>query len=203
MEDKFREIYEKSPIGIIFHDKEGIAVNANDSALKIMAISELDDILGINLFDNPFIVDKREELLKEGIIRFQAPLDLDIIKNLGFYYPTKNGVLFLDYTVSLIDSDFLVQIQDITEHKKAEKALRESEQKYRALFSSTPDYTLLIGMDGTLIEVNEAARKITGLSEEDLIGKNFTDLKLLLDEEIPLHMEKVSQLLERKKCKTL
>ena len=75
-----------------------------------------------------FIEEKKEELLDDGIIRFQAPLDLDIIKDFGFYYPTKKGVLFLDYTVSVTDSGYLVQIQDITERKKAEEELQKSEK---------------------------------------------------------------------------
>ncbi len=70
-EDEFKEIFNQSPIGIIFHNKEGIAVNANTSALKIMAISKIDDILGINLFDNPFIEEKKDELLKKVLSGFK------------------------------------------------------------------------------------------------------------------------------------
>ena len=39
--DEYKEIFNQSPIGIIFHDKKGITVNANDSALKIMGLSEI------------------------------------------------------------------------------------------------------------------------------------------------------------------
>ena len=84
--DEYKEIFNQSPIGIIFHDKKGIAVNANNSALKIMGIFRLDDILGINLFDNPFIAGKKEELIDNGVIHFQAPLDLDMIKDSWFLY---------------------------------------------------------------------------------------------------------------------
>ena len=92
--DEYKEIFNQSPIGIIFHDKKGITVDANNSALKIMAISRLDDILGLSMFDNPPIEEKKEELINDGVIHFQAPLDLDIIKNFGFYYPTKKGFYF-------------------------------------------------------------------------------------------------------------
>ena len=86
--------------------------------------------------------------------------------------------------------------QDITELKMAEKELKENEQKYRTLFNSSPDFTILVGVDGNLLDVNHAAQEITGVSKESLIGKNFTELDLLLDEEMPLHMEKVSQVLK-------
>jgi PAS domain S-box-containing protein len=91
--------------------------------------------------------------------------------------------------------------RDITERKRAEKELKESEQKYRTLFNSSPDYTILIGTNGKLIDVNEAAQKAVGLSKEELIGKNFTKLGLLLDEEMPSHMENVSHILKGKHIK--
>ncbi|MGB9978405.1 PAS domain S-box protein [Methanobacterium sp.] len=91
--------------------------------------------------------------------------------------------------------------QDITELKKAEKELKENEQKYRTLFNSSPDFTILVGVDGILLDVNYAAQEIVGLSRENLVGKNFTELDLLLDEEMSLHIEKVSQVLEGKNVK--
>jgi PAS domain S-box-containing protein len=55
-----------------------------------------------------------------------------------------------------------------------------------------------VRVDGKLMDVNDAAQEIVGLSREDLNGKNYTKLKLLLDEELPLHTEKVSQILKGK-----
>jgi len=91
--------------------------------------------------------------------------------------------------------------QDITELKMAEKELRESELKYRTLFNSSPDSTILVGTDGNLMDVNLAAQEVAGLSKENLAGKHFTELNLLLDEEMPLHIKKVSQILEGKSLK--
>jgi PAS domain S-box-containing protein len=39
--DEFREIFNQSPIGILFYDKEGITLNVNNSALEIVGISKL------------------------------------------------------------------------------------------------------------------------------------------------------------------
>ena len=44
----------------------GRLTNANDSALKIARILKLDDVLGTNLFDNPNIASKKDELHKKG-----------------------------------------------------------------------------------------------------------------------------------------
>ena len=62
--DLFKDIFNKSPVGILFYDKKGKLMHFNQSALKIMGISKSEDILKINLFDNPVIVEKKNKLLK-------------------------------------------------------------------------------------------------------------------------------------------
>ena len=56
------EIFYQSPIGIFLYDKNGILTKANNSALNIARIPKLDDVLGTNIFDNPKIAFKKEEL---------------------------------------------------------------------------------------------------------------------------------------------
>ncbi len=80
-------------------------------------------------------------------------------------------------------------IEDITTKKIAEEALKENEEKYRALFESDPDYTILLGLDGYLLDVNPAAAKITGLSKEELVGKHFMELSIFPEEELASHRE--------------
>ena len=139
-----------------------------------MAISKIDDILGINLFDNPFVEEKKDELLKEGIIRFQAPLDLNIFKELNIYHPIKNEVIFLDYTVYVTDYGYLMQIQDITESKRAEEELFEDKEKYKSLFENSMDAVLLTIPDGSILAANPAAEEMFGYSEEEIckLGRN-------------------------------
>jgi len=173
LEGKFREIFNKSPLGIIFYDEEGNTFDANKSALDIMGIPKLEDILGFNLFMNPYIQDRKDELLVEGSINFQAPLDLDLMKTLGFYSPTKNGIVFLDYTIYVIDSGYLVQIQDITEHKQVEKSLVNGEEKYKHLIETANSIILHWKPDGTITFMNPYGLRFFGYKKEELIGKNI------------------------------
>ncbi|MCZ3364879.1 MULTISPECIES: PAS domain S-box protein [Methanobacterium] len=92
-------------------------------------------------------------------------------------------------------------IKDITERKRAGKQLKENEQKYKTIFNSSPHYMIIIGLDGNLIDVNKAACEVVGLSREELIGRNFTELDLLLDEEMPLHVNNISHVLKGNKTK--
>lgn len=78
---------------------------------------------------------------------------------------------------------------DVTERKHAETILKESENKYKTLFESDPDYTILISREGILLDVNDAMVDLTGLSKKELVGKNFTVLNFLLEKEMEQHIK--------------
>ena len=58
-------------------------------------------------------------------------------------------------------------INDVTDRKRAEQALRESEQRYRALFDESRDGVWLNARDGTLVDANEAFLDLFGLTREE------------------------------------
>ncbi len=76
-------------------------------------------------------------------------------------------------------------IRDITERKKTEELLRQSEEKFKALFELAPDAFYLNDLKGNLIDGNRAAEEITGYRREELIGKSFLKLKLLPRGQMP------------------
>ena len=80
MNTNFEEIFYQSPIGIFLYDNEGKLTNANNSALNIARIPKLDDVLGINIFDNPKIASRKDLIHDKGLINFQDSLNLIEIK---------------------------------------------------------------------------------------------------------------------------
>ena len=172
----FKEIFYQSPIGILLYDKKGRLTNANDSALKIARIPKLDDVLGTNIFDNPKLASKKEELYEEGLIKFQDSLNLIKIKEQNIYNPLEPKIIEIDWIVSVTDSGYLVQIQDINESKKSETALRLKEVQFEVLTENIELGVALIDETGRFVVVNPAFMEIFGLdSKLDILNVNNQD----------------------------
>jgi PAS domain S-box-containing protein len=75
-------------------------------------------------------------------------------------------------------------VEDITERKKAEEALKESEEKFRSFVKTTTDGIRLVDKDGRIFFTNEAHARLTGYSAKEVEGTYVWDLafKLYPDE---------------------
>ena len=70
----------------------------------------------------------------------------------------------------------LIVLNDITEHKQAERSLRESEERFRNIFAEAPIGMAVLGMDGTLLQVNKAFCEMLGYGEQELTACKLSDI---------------------------
>jgi PAS domain S-box-containing protein len=157
IKDRFKEIYDESPIGIIICDEKGKVLDANNSASKIMCISKLEDIIHSNIFDYPCIADKKGILIKEGIIEFQA--SSNILKNTD--KSSDKSDVSINWNISVTDSGFLVQIQ------KTEKIIQKSEEKFQKFFEDDLTGDFIASPNGKIIMCNPSFIEIYGLENHD------------------------------------
>ena len=80
------------------------------------------------------------------------------------------------------------------EKQRVENALRENEEKYRSLFESSPESITLVGLDGTILDCNEATAVIAGLPRHKLIGKAFLDMGILDEADVPSIMKRFAKI---------
>ena len=112
--------------------------------------------------------------------------------------PPDSGQRVISDTAPVIDdSSMLVAIgRDITDCKLVEEALRLSEEKFYAVFQSSPDAITLTRLsDSVFLEVNEGFAVMTGYGTKEVVGRTPGELNLLID---PAQEALLAQTLENK-----
>ncbi len=69
----------------------------------------------------------------------------------------------------------VVTARDITERKRSEAALRESEFRFRTFFNSNPEGVAILDFDGGILDVNKALAKMSGYRPDEIVGRRVTD----------------------------
>jgi len=92
----------------------------------------------------------------------------------------------------------LVIARDVTERKRMEEALRESEEKYRSMVELASDGIITVDMKGVITSVNTAFSRWTGYAKEEIVGKHFTKLGTIRAEDIPKYIRLLASSLRGK-----
>lgn len=124
-EERFRNIFAESPIGIEIYDNDGHLFDANRSCLDMFGVSDIEEVRGFHLFSDPNVPDYAKDKLHQDLaVRYELPFDFQKVEELGLYATTKSGLAHMDVLITpLPTGGHMVQAQDITERVKTEKEL--------------------------------------------------------------------------------
>ncbi len=171
--DKYSKLYDFSPTGYLSLSKEGSITVLNLIAAKMLG-KERSHIQGAQF--GFFVSDDTRPAFNQfldDIFSRNAQETCELTLK-----PKSDSTVFIHLTGIAANNgeDCLVSLIDITERKQAETALRESEEKFKAVFEIETDGIFLLTSDGAIIAVNEAFARMHGFTVDELMTKNIKDL---------------------------
>ena len=172
-EERFRALSSLAREGIVVH-ASGVILDANQAFLDLAGFADRSELIGRYGMDAiPFTPESRQRVLEMQQSEAPSPCDIELVRPDGtrIYAETvSRATTFLDRPVRL------VFMRDITERKRSEQALRESEERFRHLFDVGADSTFVIDESGRLLDVNRAACETLGYSRGELLGMTVADV---------------------------
>ncbi len=169
-----RAIVNSSPVGIITYKTTGKCISANEAAAKILSTT-VDRLKEQNFHH---IQSWKESGLYEPAMKTLTSqqtslVQVNITTTFGFHQWL--DVIFAPFK-SGGEPHLMVMFSDIIDHKRAEEALLQSEERYRTLAEATPDWIFIIGKDDTIKYANIASLKMFRRPYDQVIGKSRKDL---------------------------
>lgn len=177
-----RAILDNSPIGISVRSKTGQLLSANAAWQKIWAIPES------TLFEDTS--QKRQALNFDDRDNYLKPYQAEVrrVYEQGGYlhlpelkpgHPRPGGAAWISQHFYAIKNEqgeverVVILTEDITDRKKAEDVLRESEERFRILFDKAPLGYQSLDLDGNFLDVNQAWLDMLGYTRQEVLGRWF------------------------------
>lgn len=176
-EKKFRTVVEEAVEIVFTVDNNGYFTYVNPAGLKSSGYSleELKQLKYLDLLEPEYKKKVQRNYFRQYLERKELSTSEYPIK-------TKSGEIkwFNQNTRLIIENDevkgFYVIARDVTERRKVEEALRESEEKFRTLFETSIEGILASDINGKNVLVNPRMAEMTGYSVDQLMNMNFEQL---------------------------
>jgi len=196
-EERFRSLYQNATIGLYRTTSEGKILLSNNALVKMLGYDSFEDLAKRNVqesgYSNP---EKRAEFMKildekSEITGFETEW---FCKDGSVVYIREGSKAIRNESGEIIYYDGTVE--DVTERKKAELALQESEERYKKLVATVPDIIIRTDLQGNILFVNDEISFITPkISVDSVIGRNM--LSFLVEEDKEVAIENMKLMFEK------
>ncbi len=184
-EKKYRDIFSGAVEGIFQHELEGKPLAVNPALARILGYDSPEELLAL-------VKDVRKDVWPDPDLRARLAGQIDrngVVRGVECQLKRKDGSLVW---VSLsghrtIDENGQANLlegfmEDITERKRGEEALRTSEAHYRTVFQTSLDgITVTLLGDGSYVDVNRAFLDMMGYDREEVLGRTSMELGIWVD----------------------
>ena len=181
-EARFRNIFENAVMGFFRTTPDGRILMANPALLKILGYSHLEELLQRNLKEE----DELDPKHRRSTFQKRIESDGQVIGLESVWFKKDGSSVFVRENAKAIRDErgktlyYEGTVEDITEQKQAEKALRESEEKFRGLVEASADWIWETDIEGVCTYCSPQVESILGYKPEEIVGKDPSSLKHML-----------------------
>jgi PAS domain S-box-containing protein len=176
-EEKFRRVFEDSVLGLYRTAPDGRILMVNPTLLKMLGYKSFEELSKRSLEESGYEPGYPRSAFKDQIEKKGMVAGLE-----SAWTKADGTVLHVRESARAIRNDdgkalyYEGTVEDITRHKYAEKALQESEERYRLLIENAGNPIILHDPEGATLMLNSTAAQLLGGNPDDFVGKRLDEI---------------------------
>ena len=192
-EGRFRATFEQAAVGMAHVGADGRWLRVNQKLCDIVGYPR-EELLGLRFQDITHPDDLETDL---DYLRRMLLGEIGTYSTEKRYFRKDGSIVWINLTVSSVRDEgsgevayFISVVEDISQRKRAEEALRMSERRFRTMVEQSPLSIQILSPDGRTLRVNRAWEELWGVTLEDIEGYNVLEDQQLVAKGIMPYIRK-------------
>ncbi|MFC2083267.1 PAS domain S-box protein, partial [Candidatus Bipolaricaulota bacterium] len=176
-EIQYRSLFENAALGIYQTTPDGRILAANPALVQLLGYSSFEELATRNLEEEGY-----EPVTSRADFKRRLEQDGSFVGGESSWTRKDGTPIHIRENARIVRADdgkvlyYEGTLEDITERKESEAAVRESEHRYRSIVELSPVGIVTVDLRGRISSCNQSFLSMTGYQEDDLVGKHFTKL---------------------------